>query len=352
MRSIKEYIHGIMTDKEKGAFAAALKGILFIFSIFYGILIRLHNVLYLCGVLRSYKSSIPTVSVGNITLGGTGKTPFVIMLARRFAEKGAKTGVLIRGYGEDEWKLLNDRLSIYGIKIIIGRDRVKKSMEAEKEGMKAIILDDGFQHLRLKRDLDIVLINATDPLGNEKLFPRGILREPLSAMSRADILVITKSDGLAGDADRLKEDIKTMTCCKNILTAVHRPINLIGLSDGKHLPVSYVSGKKVCLVSAICDPSYFKHTLKQIGAYPDLEFVFPDHHRYRSKEIKTIIKKCVSKGIKDIVVTEKDAVKLRHLMPNNASVVNFLVLRVDLRIIDGEEILNAEIDRLYLRGCR
>lgn len=352
MRLVREYIYELMTDKKKGFVSGALKGVLSILSFLYGAILRAHNALYRNGILKRYKAGVSVVSVGNITLGGTGKTPFVMMLSRKFAEHGALTGVLIRGYGEDEWKLLDERLGAYGIKIFVGRDRVEKSKIAEKEGMDVVVLDDGFQHLRLKRDLDILLVDASSPFGNRKLFPRGILREPLSSLKRADIVVITKSDAAVENIDDIKDNIKCIVGRKKILKAVHKPLDLRDLLSGELKPLSLIAHKKVCLVSAICDPFYFKHTLRHIGAEPELEFIFPDHHEYDLKDIEAILGDCASKDVKDIIITEKDAVKIKHLITGRPLICNFFVLRVDLEITDGKETLDAEVNRLYLRNRR
>ena len=195
MSSLKQYIHDLMHDRTNDLLSQVVKPCLLILSYAYGFLLKAHYFFYKVNLLKSYKSQIAIISIGNITLGGTGKTPFTIMLAERLTQKNKKkTAVLIRGYGEDEWKMLEERLGKYGIKVFVGRDRVKYAKQALQYGACSLILDDGFQHRRLRRDLDIVLLDSTNPFGNRHLFPRGILREPLDSLRRADIVVLTKVD--------------------------------------------------------------------------------------------------------------------------------------------------------------
>ena len=204
----KSYLCILMKEREKGFVAGVFKAFLSVAAFFYALIIKLHDALYRANILKTYAAGAPVVSVGNITLGGTGKTPFVLMLARYFSGIGRRPGVLIRGYGEDEWKMLEENLKPSGAEVFVGRDRVEQSKAAIKKQKDIIILDDGFQHRRLKRDLNIVLIDAGDPFGNRSIFPRGILREPIDALKRGDIFVLTKSDVLPEAFEGLTKEIK------------------------------------------------------------------------------------------------------------------------------------------------
>ena len=354
MPSLREYVQDLMNDRRSDGSSQCAKLCLLASSRVYGILIALHHFFYKVNLLKSYKVPIAVLSVGNITLGGTGKTPFTIMLAERLASKNKKPAILIRGYGEDEWIMTQDRLEKTGVKVFVGRDRVRFAKEALLGGAGTIILDDGFQHRRLRRDLDIVLIDSANPFGNGSLFPRGILREPLDNLKRADVIVLTKADKGRAGVSALEEKIKKIAPGKNIVKAIHKPRNLFDIKTGNPAEISSLSGKAVCAVSAICDPSYFRHTLEEIGAGITLEFIFPDHHPYKKDDLARIFSGCEKKKIDTIVTTEKDAVKLKKLMSTTstplAGIPSVFVLGVELLIIQGEKEFNEKIDRLYMRA--
>jgi len=338
--SIREYIYNLMNDKTSGVFSSFMKAILFVVSLFYGMIVKCHSYLYGSKLFKSYEGKISAISVGNITLGGTGKTPFVIMLAENISKRNKKCAVLIRGYGEDEWKLLGDRLAKYNTKVFVGRDRIKSAKDAEKDNMDIIILDDGFQHRPLSRKHDIVLIDSTNPFGNGCIFPRGILREPLSALKRANLIVLTKVDKGKDLVSEAEEKIKKIAPDKKILKAVHMPLGLYGMWKGEKGSLSDIKGKSVCLVSAICDPAYFRYTAEKAGALVEKEYIFKDHYSYTQDDLNHIVRECKAKKIDFIITTEKDAVKLKKLVrPKEIS--NIFVLAVELQITEGKENLNA-----------
>ena len=337
---LKTYLTNIMNDKEKGVISSVVSALLFVISVFYGLVINIHELLYDNDIMKSHKVGIPVISVGNITLGGTGKTPFVIMLARLLAGKKKKVSVLIRGYGEDEWKLLHDKLGESGIKIYVGRDRVKNAEIAEKEGADIIILDDGFQHRRLKRDYNIALVDSSNPFGNGSIFPRGVLREPIKSLKRANFIVLTKADKGVQNIDNILKEVKKYSPNSKILQATHAPKGVLDITGKKKESLSLIKGKTVCLVSAICDSSYFRYVTENAGANIKKEFIFPDHHAYTDDDFNMIFDECLKSGIDTMLTTEKDAVKIAHLKlkPNN---IRSLVLEVSINITRGEEFLNA-----------
>lgn len=339
---LKQYIYDLMNDRKKGPAAGVLKACLLMISYIYGFLAACHYFFYKVNLLKSHKSGIATISVGNITLGGTGKTPFVIMLAECLAAKDRKTAVLIRGYGEDEWKMLEEKLGKRGIKILVGKNRAKSARKAEHCGMDTLILDDGFQHRRLKRDLDIVLVDSENPFGNGRLFPRGILREPIKNLKRADVIVLTKTDKGKQNIGIIEEKLKRIASGKPILKAVHEPKALFNIRDGNIETPDFIKNKTVCALSAICDPSYFRHTVQKIGALIGLEFTFSDHYAYKARDLNRIFKECKSKNISIIVTTEKDAVKLKNLPPIEKD-PQILALSVELKVIQGKEELDVRL---------
>jgi len=329
-----------MYDKKKGPLAQVLKPCLSVISYVYGFLAACHYFFYKVNLLKSYKPRITTISVGNITLGGTGKTPFVIMLARNLAQKNKKAAVLIRGYGEDEWRMLEEKLGKRGVKVFVGRDRVKSARAAENSGVSAMVLDDGFQHRRLRRDIDIVLLDSTNPFGNGRLFPRGILREPMISLGRSDVIVLTKADKGKENIAAIERNLEKIVPGKSILKAVHRPGRLFDIHKGSAEDTAFVKGKTVSALSGICDPSYFRYTVEKIGAVVGLEFIFPDHYSYKAPDLRRIFEECKKKNIDTVITTEKDAAKLKRLPPGG-STPRILALSVELELTQGKEKIDA-----------
>ncbi len=340
MEILKSYIRDIMYGKRNVFLSRAVKPFLLIASYVYGFFAAAHNFFYKVNLLKSYKSGITTISVGNITLGGTGKTPFVMMLAEKLIVKGKKTAILIRGYGEDEWGMLEEKLGKRGVRVFVGKDRIKSAGAAEKSGMDVLILDDGFQHRRLKRDVDIALLDSTNPFGNRHLFPRGILREPIKNLNRTDVIVLTKADKGKESIEAIKRNLKNIIPGKPILEAEHRPVQLFEIYKENTFEMTFIKGKIVSALSGICDGAYFKYTLEKIGAQVALEFVFPDHHLYRASELARIFRECKKKNIDTIITTEKDAVKLKKLKPEK-STPQIFALSVKLELIRGKEEIDA-----------
>lgn len=350
MLPLKQYIYDLMRDKRSDFLSRLVKGHLLILSYIYGFLVKCHNFFYDVNLLKSHKAAGVIISIGNITLGGTGKTPFAIMLAGRLAgNQKEKIAVLIRGYGEDEWKLLEDKLGTIGARVFVGRDRIKTAKGALEWGARAIILDDGFQHRRLARDLDIVLLDSANPFGNGRIFPRGVLREPVANLKRADIIVLTKADKGKDNIALIKGELKEISQRQPVIEAVHRPAELFGLWEGERREPSSIGGKRVCVFSGVSDPSYFRHTVEKTGATVELEFIFPDHYPYKKRDLEEILEKCKAAKIDTIITTEKDAVKLKRFATMADSRV--FVLAIELKITEGEEKLDAEVHRLYMREC-
>jgi len=353
----ERYMLDLMHDRRNDILSQIIKFPLLIFSYIYGFFTECHHFFYRVNLLKSHKVPAKVASIGNITLGGTGKTPFSIMLARRISSKGEKVALLTRGYGDDEWRMLKETLAPEGTKVFVGRDRVKNAKEALKNGATFIILDDGFQHLRLARDLDIVLLDSTNPFGNRRVFPRGILRERCGNLRKAGMIVLTKTDMLdladrSGDEKSgtigLENEIRKMRSDAPIVTAFHRPTSLLELKSRERKALSCIKGKDVCIFSAICDPDYFRHTVLGVGARVGLEFTFPDHYAYKKEDLESIFQSCEEKKIDLAITTEKDSVKLTDFI--SLIKKDVFALQIELAIRDGEDKLDAAIDRLHM--CR
>jgi tetraacyldisaccharide 4'-kinase len=283
---------------------------------------------YLSGRKARMRLPCPVVSVGNLTTGGTGKTPMTQWLARRLQERGARVAVVLRGYRgsrSDAGGVVSDgerilmavdesgdeaqlhARALKGVPILIGRDRAAVGRRAVEEfGAEIIVLDDGFQTWWLARDLDVLLVDATNPFGNGHLLPCGILREPISAAARADVVVFTKSDRVDADAlpqleSRLREWLREDAV---LAQARHAPVGLVN-ADGEPFPLSHLRGARVRAFSALADNAGFFRTLNALELAECAPVGFPDHHRYTERDLKTL----QAGDWQAVVTTEKDLVK-------------------------------------------
>lgn len=321
-----------------------------------GAVTGLRNRLYDRGWLPAHRLQLPVVSVGNLTVGGTGKTPMVVWLARALRERGFRPGVLSRGYrvtsgagtGGVKRSALNDEGQLFAellpdVPQVQRPDRVSGALELEKQGADAIVLDDGFQHRRLARDLDLVLIDATRPWGLpagaegqaavRAVLPRGLLREAPSSLARASALVITRADAVpAPEFERLEAELEDLVPGTPLLCAVHRPS---GLRRGpERLELEELRGRPVVLVSGIGNPQAFERTARDAGADVRAVHAFPDHHAFERAELEAL------GAQSELLVTAKDAVKLAELgLPH-------LVLEVELEVTRGRKVLEALLDAL------
>jgi tetraacyldisaccharide 4'-kinase len=338
-----KYIYNLATDKSSGIIPGLLKLILFAFSLIYGLVVRL--LMGFCR-LRQYRAECKVISVGNITLGGTGKTPLVEYLARWANRCGHKAAIITRGYmTEDEPRMLRENLN--GVPVVVDADRAKAINTAVSGyAVDTVILDDGFQQWRIKKDLEIVVLDAANPFGNRNLLPRGILRQPLSTLKLAQVFILTKTDA-AAHPDRLREFLQKINPEAMIAESLHRPVGFYAL--GKR-DVFYgadeFKGKTVALLCGIGDPAYFAHSLRSLGVDIGTAFNFTDHHVYRPQDLENIMKACQAKGIEAIITTEKDAVKLNPVLDSDCLVPVF-VLRIELQFTQNEQGFLERLSQLY-----
>ncbi|KJJ86035.1 Tetraacyldisaccharide-1-P 4'-kinase [Candidatus Omnitrophus magneticus] len=343
---LKLYFLGIMKQDQKSGtiFDKILKIVLLIISKIYEFLLNLINFFYMCHVFSAAKAAIPVISVGNIVLGGTGKTPFTVYLAGILLKDNKHPSVLMRGYGDDEYKITREKLK--SVNVFVGKDRVKSSKEALIAGADAVILDDGFQYRRLRRDLNIVLIDAKAPFGNGYLFPRGILREPKTTLNRAHIVVITRADRIGETARAiLVNDIKRYAPDASIVTSAHKAECFVNCS-GEIFPVNILKNKKIYALSGIAEPDYFVEMIVRLSGCIIFRADYPDHYDYSQNDIDFICEKAVSADIDFIVTTEKDYVKIQEFDLKNIA-RKFLVLRINLSVLEGEEKIRAGLNSLF-----
>lgn len=345
---MRHFVYSLMTDKRNGPVWAPFKAALYAASLVYGLAIAVRSLLYAIRIFRVERAPLKVVSVGNMTLGGTGKTPFTIMLSKIIREELKREAcVLIRGYGWDEQAML--KKSLPDTPILVGEDRARSADRAVKlYGSSVAVLDDGFQHWELARDLDIVLVDAGEPFGNGSLVPRGVLREPKSALRRADLVVLTKVDKKTVDLGAVRREVAAVNSAAGFLEASHVPKRFYEPRARRDLPLAAVRGRRVLCVSGIGDPPYFEETVKGLGAVVAGHLAYQDHHDYREKDRAAIAARAAAVSAEMIVTTEKDAVKFAR-MSFSFGALQTLTLVIELEITKGKEIL---IDRLHrvLRG--
>lgn len=285
----------------------------------YGKAVLLRNRLYETGALRRRQLPLPAVSIGNITVGGTGKTPFVEYTVRLLASSGWQPAIIARGYGpavawrkgpvNDEGLLLSRNLP--HVPVLLSPDRLAAAFRALELGADCAVLDDAFQHLRIKRDLDIVLLDATVPLGFGRMLPRGLLREPMRGLARADAIVINRAD-LAQSADiAVLENVVSRTAPgRPVFLARQRPCRLSAVADGHGISLRELEDRRIGTFCGLGNPYQFGLTLRRLGAEIVYARRFPDHHLYRAGEIEALAGEAARAGAELLVVTQKDAVKV------------------------------------------
>lgn len=371
----QQYFLDIIEGRRQDRKAKLVAKFLWALSRLYAGIVQARNALYRVGILRRKTLGCMIVSVGNLTVGGTGKTPVVEMFARALREGGRKVAVLSRGYkrkkrfalralwdrgfqyqpgivsdGKKVWMgsaeagdepfMLAQNLS--GVAVLVDKNRVKSGSYAiEKMGMDTLILDDGFQYLPLGRRVDVVLVDATNPFGNGHLLPRGVLREPLKNIARADFVFVTKADGMATQA--IVQKIHALNPKAPVVECQHDPKHLVELATGSIKPLEFLKGKKVAVLTAIASPEGFEKALQALGAELAITIRFPDHHRFTERDIKEVIKEMARKKVEAIITTEKDAVRFPSMEKKNVPVY---FLRVEIKISAGAVDFNDCVARL------
>lgn len=307
----------------------------------------LRGALFASGLKRPCSAGVPVVSVGNITTGGTGKTPVVAEVVTSLQKNGWKPGIASRGYrslgesGNDEKRVLE--LLCPGVPHVQNRDRIRAALDLAEGGADVVVLDDGFQHRRLKRDLDIVLIDATNPWGYGHQLPRGLLRESVAALSRADLVVLTRADLVtAGDRDHLREAIARQTRAPLVVSRFIPH----GLRDhaGQLHPVEEWRGRRVVAFCGIGNPAAFQATLERVGVSLASHSVtaFSDHHDYTDADRQSLLAEAEATHSEGLICTLKDLVKL----PAESSKLPVLAVDIAFDVVDGADAWTAALARL------
>ena len=366
-------------DRGRNWQARVLLRFLHALSHLYRGIVQLRHFLYAHGIFRHHTLGCQVISVGNLTVGGTGKAPVVEVFARELQKAGRRVAILSRGYkkaqlslprrlvdlllfrqqrqpprvvSDGKMLLLDSAMSgdepymlasnLPDVAVLVDKNRVKSGRYAiNKLGCDTLILDDGLQYLSLKHRAEIVLVDRTNPFGNERVLPRGILREPVKNIRRANYIFITKSNG--SGAEELKARLRALNPVAEIIECRHCPRHLKNVFSAETKPLEHLRGLQVTSVAGIADPRGFEHALETLGAVLRDRQRFVDHHRYTQQEIIDIVNESERRGDQAIVTTEKDAVRFPRL---DRCDVPIYFLRVDIEILSGEEDFQKAISRI------
>ncbi len=339
----------LISGESTGLAAVTLRLFLAIAAAAYSIGIRLRNFLYSKRWLKTYTADVPVISVGNITTGGTGKTPLVIWLCKFLQQKEIRCAVLTRGYKThtqtrvtiDEPVILAE--SCPEAKIIVNPDRVEAAAEAvNKVGAKVLIMDDGFQHRRLHRDLDIVTIDGTCPFGYGKLLPAGLLREPLDSLKRADAAVVTRCDQISeSKLSQIEKKLQLINLDMIIAKSIHNPICAKSVT-GEEITIEQLRSRKIFAFCGIGNPDAFLNTIRSTGANLVGSKIYNDHYHYTDSDIDDIHGQANRLEADLILTTQKDWT--RTTLPASAKKdIPFAYLAVELKILAGEDKLKELI---------
>jgi tetraacyldisaccharide 4'-kinase len=320
---------------------------------------------YISGVWRRRRLPCRVISVGNLTFGGTGKTPLTIWLAQWFQRHGWRVAVLSRGYKAQaagplqvvsrgdgsllDWRAAGDEAyllarALPGVPVLIGKDRYRSGRYAcERFGVQVVILDDGFQYLALHRDLNVVLLDATNPFGHGTLLPRGILREPVQALRRADAIVMTRVESATGTLSALCQHIRRWATHQPLHAMTTVPETLYHVITGTAAGLAWLRQRRVMAFAGIGNPPAFAATLTQLGADVVVLCAFPDHHAYTAHDWHTIVAVAQQQQVSCLITTEKDAIRLS---PDWPAPLPVYALRIGVRLSQENPSLAQQLQAL------
>ena len=366
--SIETVVLEVIEGHRKSKRAAFLRTVLFCLSQVFKTAVKIRHFLYSFRILRDSTLGVQVIAIGNLTVGGTGKTPVVEKFARELQDEGRKVAILSRGYrskpapfhrrlmnrllfknettpprvvsdgksllldsemaGDEPYMLASN---LKDVVVLVDKDRVKSGRYAiQRFGCDTLLLDDGFQYWKLRgRRHDVVLIDFQKPFGNGYLLPRGILREPPSHLKRAGTIFITKSNG---DTGELRKQINRHNPNAGIIECVHHPLFFEDVFTGERLSLDKVKGLKVATLSGIAQPESFEQSLIGLGNQLVYQRRFADHHRYSQQEVIDVINRSVKRGASMIVTTQKDAVRFPKIDRRD---VPLFFMRVEIKIMEG-----------------
>jgi tetraacyldisaccharide 4'-kinase len=338
----------LVSGRQKGLWAALARGVLRVAEVPYTIAVTVRNRRFDRGAAKVHRVSVPIITVGNLTLGGTGKTPRVKWLARRFQNAGLRVAIVSRGYGAADGKHNDEALelsqSLPHVPHIQNRDRFAAAKLAIQDfNSQIILLDDGFQHRRLGRDLDIVLLDALEPFGFEHVFPRGTLREPLAGLARAHVICLSRADAISQpQRDAIRKQVAEIAPQASWCEAAHAASRLTN-SRGESQPLEVLAIRRVAAFCGIGNPAGFRHTLSAIGCEPVAWREFPDHHAYTPADQSELIAMAQNSKADMLVCTQKDLVKLpQHEMAGTP----LWAVTVEMQFLRGQEALEQILEQM------
>ena len=312
-------------------------------ALLYGSIVRARGALYELGLLPSHRATLPVLAVGNVSVGGTGKTPIAAWAVSRLKERGAHPALLLRGYGDDE-PLVHRKLN-RGVAVITDSDRVRGATAAAAAGADCIVLDDAFQHRRIARTADWVLVSSERFERSTRLLPVGPLREPLEAIARADVAVVTRKSETAEHAARIAERLESTL---GVDTAVVHlaPSDVVDSHDDAARPLDTLRDSRVVAVAAVGEPEAFFAQLRHVGTREMRSMPYRDHHRFSPQDVQRIVHE--ARGFDAVVCTLKDAVKLAPLWPREVLPLWYVSQRAEVE--RGAHLLDASL--ALLLGAR
>jgi tetraacyldisaccharide 4'-kinase len=366
--SLETFFLEVVLEERQGKRATIVRGLLYAFSRLFEVAIKVRQFLYNVRILRDSTLGVQVIAIGNLTVGGTGKTPVVEKFARELRDQGRNVAILSRGYrskptplhqrlltklflrddttpprvvsdgksllldsemaGDEPYMLASN---LKDVVVLVDKDRVKSGRYAiEKFGCDTLLLDDGFQYWKLRgRRQDVVLIDRQQPFGNERLLPRGTLREPPSHLARASVIFITKSDG---STEELRKRIAEHNPTAGIIECIHHPLYLEDVFTGQRVGLEFLKGLRVASFSGIAQPESFEKSLVNLGA--DLVYAkrFVDHHRFTQQEVLNAINRSKKRQAETIVTTQKDAVRFPKIDRRDLPIY---FMRVEIKILSG-----------------
>jgi len=380
--AIETFVLEVILEERRGKRAAIVRFLLLLLSKVFLVIVKLRRFLYDVRIMRDYTIGVQVIAIGNLTVGGTGKTPVVEKFARELKNQGRTVAILSRGYRSkppplskrllDRLLLRRDRTpprvvsdgksllldsetagdepymlasNLKDVVVLVDKDRVKAGRYAiEKFGCDTLLLDDGFQYWKLAgRRRDIVLIDCQAPFGNEYLLPRGTLREPPSHLGRASTIFITKSDG---DTARLRARIAKHNDSAGIIECIHHPLYFEDVFTGEQHGMNLIKGRRIASFSGIAQPESFEKSLKGQGAELVYSKRFADHHRFTQQEVLNAINRSKKKQAELIITTQKDAVRFPKIDRRDLPIY---FMRVEIKILTGAKDFNDCVRQICFR---
>lgn len=368
-RGFSEKIFRLILQEDRRSLSVTfLRGSATLAAWFYSKAVALRNLFFDHGVLKIHRLNCPVISVGNLAMGGTGKTPMVVWLARFFSKEGYRVGIVSRGYGGVESRrvmvvsdgeniLVNLAISgdeplmlarqLCGIPVLCSTKRARAGKTAiEKFNCNLLILDDGFQHRYLARDLDVVMLDSRDPYGSDRLFPRGTMREKAAALARAHVLILSHFDG-SETAEKNCDNLRRQWPDKIIATATYRPIRIFSANDQRERPLSSVVGSRLAAFAGISQPDDFFQSINKLGAGLVYTAPLPDHYPLTSELLASLAREASRLKPEFWLTTEKDWVRLPKLLPPG---MELWVMAMEIDFLTDEAQLIGSLRRVLEAG--